>query len=184
VFILAAIPAGIVLGFLIGGRLGGLAQVRLHWIGLALAGLIFQLVLFTPFGGDLVGSWLPLAYVVSTLAVFIAVLRNLGIPGVWIIALGAGSNLVAIIANGGYMPADPAAVAASGITIHDVTNSVVLADPVLRPLTDIFAIPAGVPMANVFSVGDILIGIGVALTIALAMRRGREPSAGRAGGPL
>ena len=33
-----------------------------------------------------------------------------------------------------------------------------------------FALPAWLPFANVFSVGDVLIGIGVAATIALAMR--------------
>ena len=40
------------------------------------------------------------------------------------------------------------------------------------PLTDIFAMPAWLPFANVFSIGDVLIGVGVAATIALAMRRG------------
>ena len=32
------------------------------------------------------------------------------------------------------------------------------------------ALPSWLPFANVFSVGDVLIGIGVAVTIALAMR--------------
>ena len=51
------------------------------------------------------------------------------------------------------------------------SNSVVMADPALRPLTDIFALPGWVPFANVFSVGDVLIGVGVATVIALGMRR-------------
>ncbi len=51
------------------------------------------------------------------------------------------------------------------------TNSIELAAPALRPLTDLFALPAWLPFANVFSVGDVLIGLGVATTIALAMRR-------------
>ena len=34
--------------------------------------------------------------------------------------------------------------------------------PALQPLTDIFAVPAWVPLANVFSVGDVLIAVGVA----------------------
>ena len=42
--------------------------------------------------------------------------------------------------------------------------------PALLPLTDLFALPAWLPFANVFSVGDVLIGVGVAATIALAMR--------------
>jgi hypothetical protein len=43
-------------------------------------------------------------------------------------------------------------------------------EPALRPLTDVFAIPSAVPLANVFSIGDVLIGLGLATAIALAMR--------------
>ena len=83
------------------------------------------------------------------------------------------------------MPADPAALATAGFTPTGYSNSIVVADPALWPLTDIFAIPAGLPGANVFSIGDVLIGIGIIVTIASAMRRGgREPARGRAGGPL
>ena len=45
--------------------------------------------------------------------------------------------------------------------------------PRCGPLTDIFALPAWLPLANVFSIGDVLIGVGIAATIALAMRAGR-----------
>ena len=78
--------------------------------------------------------------------------------------IGAGCNLAAIVANGGAMPADPAALAAAGVDTAGYTNSVVTADPALRPLTDIFAMPAWLPFANVFSIGDVLIGVGVAAT--------------------
>jgi hypothetical protein len=88
-----------------------------------------------------------------------------------IVALGAALNLAAISANGGAMPADPAALALAGLDgPGSHTNSVVLAEPALRPLTDIFAIPAAWPLANVFSVGDVLIGVGIVAVIALAMR--------------
>ena len=41
------------------------------------------------------------------------------------------------------MPADPSALARSaGFEATGYTNSIVVADPALRPLTDIFAIPA------------------------------------------
>ena len=58
-----------------------------------------------------------------------------------------------------------------GAIESDHANSVVLADPALRPLSDIFALPAWLPFANIFSIGDVLIGIGVAVVIAVAMRR-------------
>ena len=107
---------------------------------------------------------------------FVAVLRNVRIPGVAFIAIGAGCNLAAIVANGGWMPADPAALAAIGGLGQGYTNSIEVADPALRPLTDLFALPAWLPFANVFSVGDVLIGVGIAVTIALAMR-GPRPAA-------
>jgi hypothetical protein len=99
------------------------------------------------------------------------VLRNLAIPGVAVIAVGAGCNLLAIVANGGWMPADPNALASVGGLPAGPSNSIVITNPALQPLTDLFALPAWLPFANVFSVGDVVIGIGVAVTIAAAMRR-------------
>jgi hypothetical protein len=171
VFILYAVPIGIVGGYLLGGRLERLSAVRLRWAPLALLGLAVQIALFTDPLSKVVGDAGPAIYVASTVAVLAAVVRNLDIPGLAIIALGAASNLAAILANGGYMPADPDAVAAIGGIAPGYSNSSVTTDPVLGPLTDIFATPAWLPFANVFSVGDVLIGIGVAVTIAIGMRR-------------
>jgi multisubunit Na+/H+ antiporter MnhE subunit len=60
------------------------------------------------------------------------------------------------------------------MTAEGNTNSVVVAAPALAPLTDLFAMPAWMPLANVFSIGDVLIGAGVAVAIAAAMRTGRR----------
>jgi hypothetical protein len=85
---------------------------------------------------------------------------------------------VAITLNGGFMPADAGALALAGFdSSGDHTNSVVLADPVVQPLTDIFALPAWMPLANVFSVGDVLLGLGLVIVIVAAMRR--RPGAAR-----
>ena len=169
-FILYAIPVGIIAGYLIGGRLDRLSHVRFRWAPLAMLGLAVQVALFSDPLAETVGGTGPPIYVASSAIVLIAVLRNLDIPGIALVALGAAGNLLAIVANGGYMPADPAALASIGGVAPGYSNSSVPADPVLGPLTDIFAIPAWVPFANVFSVGDVLIGIGVALTIAIGMR--------------
>jgi len=111
--------------------------------------------------------------------VLAALLRNVAVPGLWVVAVGAFSNMAAIAANGGYMPADPGALASLGRAPETVySNSSVVAHPALQPLTDIFAIPHGVPFANVFSVGDVLIGLGVVLAIVVAMKRApRGPAA-------
>jgi hypothetical protein len=59
------------------------------------------------------------------------------------------------------------------------TNSALVAHPALEPLTDIFATPAWLPLANIFSVGDVLIAIGVAVAIVAGMR-GRGAGSGAA----
>jgi hypothetical protein len=181
VFILYAIPIGIVAGLLLGGKLDRLAELRLRWAPLALVGLLVQVALFADPIGAAVGDAAPPIYLASTAAVLAAVLRNVRIGGMAPIAIGAGSNLVALLANGGSMPADPAALASVVRLSPGYSNSVVVADPALRPLTDIFALPAAVPLANVFSVGDVLIGIGVAATIAMAMRARASSNATPAG---
>jgi len=53
----------------------------------------------------------------------------------------------------------------------------VLADPAFAPLTDIFALPDWLPFANVFSIGDVLIAIGVAIVVAWGMGRRTAPEA-------
>lgn len=171
-FILYAIPIGIVAGYLVGGRLERLGDVHFAWGWLAIAGLFAQVILFSGPVADSIGDLGPALYVASTAAVLVAVLRNWRIPGLALVALGAASNLAAITANGGVMPASPGAAAALEAQADPgFSNSVVMADPALRLLTDIFVLPDWVPLANVFSVGDVLIGVGVAVVIALGMRR-------------
>lgn len=171
-FILYAIPLGIVIGYLLGGRLDRLGEVRFHWAPLAIVGLLAQIVLFAEPVASAVGPWGPPIYVASTAAVLVAVIRNWRVPGLVIVALGAASNIAAIVANGGVMPASPEAVSAlDPVGGEGFSNSVVMADPALRPLTDLFALPAWLPFANVFSIGDVLIGVGLVVVIAAGMRR-------------
>ena len=169
-FILYAIPIGIVLGLVLGGRIGRLGDLRLRWVPLALLGLLIQVLLFSTEVGSRLGDTAPKVYIASNLLVFAMVLRNVRVPGMALTAVGAASNLVAIIANDGFMPADPTAFASLSHRIPAYTNSAIVVDPAVPYLTDIFALPSWMPAANVFSIGDVLLGAGVALTIALAMR--------------
>ncbi len=171
VFILYAIPIGIIAGYLLGGRLEGLADIHFRWGWLAIAGLLVQVLLFAEPVAATVGAAGTPIYLASTAAVLVAVLRNVRIPGMPIVAIGAASNLLAIVVNGGVMPTSPEAVAALEPEAAGFSNSAVMSDPVLRPLTDIFTLPPWVPFANVFSIGDVLIGLGVVMVIALGMRR-------------
>jgi hypothetical protein len=171
-FILYAVVIGLVLGLLSGGRPAGLADLHFRWPWFIVGALLVQVVLFSGPVSERIGDLGPLIYVASTAVVLAAVIADRRIPGMPIVAVGAACNLAAIVVNGGYMPADPGAMAALGKAEPTVySNSSVVADPVLRLLTDIFAMPAGMPFANVFSIGDVVISVGIALTIVLAMRR-------------
>jgi hypothetical protein len=172
VFVLYAVVIGIVVGYALGGRLEHLESVRVRWPWLAFAALAVQVVLFLPRVGDALGPAAGAVYVASSLAVLVVIIANVRIPGVALIAAGAVCNLAAILANGGSMPASPAALASLGWTDGaGYSNSVVRPDVLLAPLTDVFALPAWLPLANVFSIGDVLIAVGLAVAIARAMRR-------------
>jgi hypothetical protein len=179
-FMLYAVPIGLLLGLLLGGRPEGLSALRFRWGAVALLGFAVQIALFSEPVSERIGSAGPAVYVASTLAVLVAVCRNVpAIRGLALVALGAASNLTAIVANGGFMPAAPGALAALGKSAPaGYSNSTVLAAPVLEPLTDLFALPRWMPFANVFSIGDVLIGLGVGLVIVVAMRGARSRPVG------
>lgn len=173
-FILYAIPLGVLAGLLSGGRFEGLSALRFRWAPLAIAGFLAQVVLFSLPTSDLLEALGPAIYVVSTSAVLVALIANLQLTGLPLVALGACTNLVAILANGGQMPVRAATLAAAGLDPHEgFSNSLITDAPVLEPLTDVFALPPWLPFANVFSVGDVLVALGIAVAIAAAMRRPR-----------
>lgn len=170
-FILYAVLVGLAVGLILGGRLGALGDIRFGWAPLILVGFVAQVVLFTPVVSDRVGAAGPPLYVLSTLMVGVAVLRNFSLPGMPWIAGGAISNLAAILANGGYMPASAGALASLGHPVPTTySNSTVVAHPALEILTDQFALPTWLPFANVYSVGDVLLAIGVAILVVRTMR--------------
>jgi hypothetical protein len=177
--ILYGLVIGLLAGWLFGGRLALLADIGLRWGWVGLAAIAFQVVLFsTPIGGAI--GWLaPAAYVASTGAVLLAVLANLRLTGMPLVAAGAVLNFAAVMANGGYMPSTSAALELAGrLPDAGYSNSAILAHPLLAPLTDLMAVPRWVPLSNVFSAGDVLIAAGIGLVAFTAMRRPiREPNA-------
>jgi hypothetical protein len=108
---------------------------------------------------------------------------NRRVAGVWVVAAGAFLNGLTIALNGGVLPASASAVASAGIDFDlAFANSAVLDHPVLPWLGDVFAWPAPLPLANVFSVGDVLIVAGVFVAAWTGTRRlgvGESPSSAR-----
>jgi hypothetical protein len=179
VLLLYSIAAGLTIGRILGGRVRNLEHVHFVWWQLALAGLFVQLVLFAGPVEERIGSEGSLIYVLSTLAVLVALLRNLRLPGLAIIAMGAILNLIPVLANGGAMPSAPEAwLQLTGVAALPVThfsNVVLIGPDTLFPfLGDVFVFPRPLPMANVFSIGDAVIAVGAVVFLARAMRSEAE----------
>jgi len=168
---------------LAGGRLGALADLRFRASWLLVAAIVAQVVIISlvPQGSPALHDAVHIAtYLV--VAAFVVVNRR--IPWVWLIALGGALNFVAIVANGGVMPADPHALAMAGMVADpaEFTNSGAVAHAHLQFLGDVFWLPRSLPVRNVFSVGDVLILVGALLAMhcvcasRLALRRFAVPA--------
>ena len=174
-FILYGVLIGLLVGLLSGGSPAGLGRLRFRWGALVMAGMAAQLLLFSSPLGEALGPAAPAVYMATNGVVLLAVARNLPIPGLPLVLMGGATNLLAMVANGGYMPVSRAAVEAMGrASGSGYSNSALLEHVQLAPLTDIFAMPVWLPVANVFSAGDVLIGVGVAIAMVAAMH-GRGP---------
>jgi hypothetical protein len=165
VLLVVAVLVGVATVPLARGHLSALGTVRLKLVPLIFAALALQLLLTTvlPGGSELLHRILHLGSY-AMIAGFLFANRH--ITGIAIVAAGTALNLAAIVANGGVMPASRHAMKVAGITpSHDFMNSTALAHPRLLPLGDIFAVPKGWPLHNVYSVGDIVIVIGAVIAI-------------------
>jgi len=160
---------GLAVAPLLGGRWRALERLRLRGLPLFYAAIALQGIAFpasrlpwrTP-DSVAVALWLV------SYALFAAALaRNARITGVPLVAVGLVSNVAAIAANGGHMPALPAALRAAGLHFSRSRNSAAMAHPHLAWLVDRWAVPSWIPWGNVFSAGDVLIAAG-GLLFALA----------------
>jgi hypothetical protein len=148
---------------LAGGDLRRLGDLRFRGSWVVLVALVAQIVVLSVIPGDN-RSALAAVHLATYAAAGWFVVMNRRVPGILVVSVGAASNAVTIAANGGQLPASRAAVLRAGLHLdpHQFVNSGVLAHPRLGFLGDVFAIPSSVPLANVFSIGDLLILVGVA----------------------
>ena len=156
---------------LAGGRLGALAEVSFQraWALPAALGLQMLIVYVLP-GAP--GELRNAAHVASYVLALVFVVANRRVPGLLVIAAGGALNFLAIAANAGVMPASPSALATAGLadTPGQFASSAGVAHPTLGFLGDVFAVPASWPVHNVFSVGDVLIVLGVAIGLHVICR--------------
>lgn len=183
--IVAAVLLVVVSVPLTGGLLGRLLELSIEATWAVFASLAVQILIVTVLPGGDAGLHRVLHFGSYALAGWF-VWRNRRLPGVLVIAFGGALNLAAIAANGGVMPASRRAVEWSGLHLSaaDFSNSAPLAHPHLLALGDVFALPAPLPLHNVFSVGDLIAVAGVTWLLhavsgsRLAARVGRRTRIG------
>ena len=157
--VVAAVP-------LLGGHLTRLATVELRGTPLLLGATVVQAVI-TQLAIDVPREVTGAAHLASYVMAGAFVWANRRLPWLWLAALGGASNFVVIVANKGVMPASAEALSLAGQsgTGADFANSALVESPRLSFLGDVFAVPASWPLANVFSVGDVILLVGGALLV-------------------
>jgi hypothetical protein len=164
VFLLPSILLGVAFALLLGGKPSRILHIEFRHGWAVFLALGLQFVLFTG-ARELVPDALlePLHFGTYILLFWFAFanFRNLLLLPLF---LGMALNAIAILSNGGRMPVNQEAWAATGLDTGPHSNIAVGADR-LAFLGDIFALPRELPMVNVFSIGDLLLGIGTVLLI-------------------
>jgi hypothetical protein len=147
---------------LAGGDLRRLGDLRFRGSWVVLLALVAQVVVISVIPGEN-HTVLASVHLATYAAAGWFVVMNRRIPGILVIAVGAASNALAIAVNRGTLPASRSALEGAGLHLnpHEFLNSGVLAHPHLAFLGDVLATPSWVPLANVFSIGDVLILCGV-----------------------
>lgn len=109
----------------------------------------------------------------SYLLLFIGIYFNRSTPAFKIIFIGMFLNFIVIMANGGQMPVSGKAMAGIGlignmIEIRDgriITHTLMNNHTVFKYLGDIFVLPKPYPRPKIFSIGDILMALGIFIYI-------------------
>ncbi len=157
---------GIAIVALSGRSLRPLGEIRLRRPALVVIALLIQIVVIEVLPTDTSHIVSASLHVASYALAMAFVASNRAHVGIVLLGIGGLCNLAAITANDGVMPADPAAMELAGVggegpgVDQGFQNSAADSDAELAFLGDVFAVPEGVPFANVFSVGDVLVVVG------------------------
>ena len=153
--------AGIAAGLLTGGRLANLAHLRFRWPWLIVAVLVIRVAVVLPPLNRFEGS--RYVYVFALAAIVAWTLWHVKrLVGVWLVSLGGALNLIVIVANGARMPVAPEF--ASTLVRHDHIGqyTIMSSGTNLNALGDWISL---YPSPEVYSVGDVLVALGLAVVL-------------------
>jgi hypothetical protein len=167
---IAALGLGLLAGWAFRGRIGNLAHLHFRWPWLIVAVLFIRAaVLITPLGRVDGVQYVYLAAL--TVLVAWALWQVELLRGMWLVATGSVLNLVVIAANGARMPVAPALAGSLIHSGHLGQYTLITGDTNLGWLADWIG-PSGIGRlpAEAYSPGDLIVALGIAAVVALAMR--------------
>jgi hypothetical protein len=180
--ILELILLALLAGWIFGGKFWRLAEAKIRYawlifVPLTLCGASWAAVKVAPIE-DL--GWLfGFCAIAEKVALIVLAALNVRVAGTKLIILGLLLNLIAVSANHGMMPADPDALdavygkgyAAVAKTAPHVRSAVMDASTELGFLCDVIAGKRPFFLIKaVFSVGDLVMGVGIFIAIIALMR--------------
>lgn len=170
--IIEAFTLSILIGFIRKGRLHNLGQAPLRYFYVFIIPFaILAGMMLTSLAGKNT-AWQPYvraANIVQYATILAAVALNLHMRELWSAAVGTFLNLLVIAANGGVMPMSARALRVAGLhqmldperTSRFIRHAIMTPDTRLKPLADIIPVPGFALIAQVASIGDLLISVAV-----------------------
>jgi Family of unknown function (DUF5317) len=166
---IAAIVMGAGFGLLARGKIENLARLRFRWPWLVLAALIIrEAILLTPLNSVDGAQYVYLLGLVVIVAWTVWHWRRL--PGIWLVTVGGALNVLVIAANGARMPVAPESAGSLNSRGTFGQYTLMRAHTNLNFLGDWIRLN---PAPGVFSIGDVLIALGLAIVVFLAVRNPR-----------
>lgn len=176
---------GMIIGRLRGGKLDNLGRFIFRSSFLLVFALILQLAtsILISLGNERAINNRMILYIISYLMLFIVLFLNLNKKSVWLILIGSILNFAALVLNSGSMPIDLALLEKMGFEnmyqsfkIGALPNYIDIgqAYSFTIHLAKKFATPAVYPLKQIFSLGDILISIGLLIFTQSIMQGGRH----------
>jgi hypothetical protein len=154
---------------LVGGRYAALGQLRIRGTWLVYGALGIQIAIISVF--DIQSETVSRSlHILTYMMIGVCLVLNRTVRLVWIVAVGWLCNFTAIVANAGVMPTSTSGAQGRRAASTTFENAGPVDDARLAFLGDIFSTPRDIPMANVLSIGDVLLLAGVAVVMFAASR--------------
>jgi len=163
-----------------------IAAIPLRWAWLALLAALLQIPLLrAPFAPSQQVAIQQFLFLLSHCLLLVFVWQNRRLLAIQIFGVGVVCNLLDILFNGGFMPITPETLVRinAGSTLEQWTigyhyagskDVILLREEVrLWPLSDMLVLPPPFPWPTAFSLGDLLIALGIVVLLQGPIRSER-----------